>query len=87
MTAMQDAALHNHTNRAIFGVVREDNWRRSLTMGFYTELFVRPRPEEVARLRTALATLESMSPSDRSDIGIRPADFPRIAREMPRRMN
>lgn len=30
----------------------------------------------------ALAFLESLSPADRSDIGIRPADFPRIAREM-----
>lgn len=50
-------------------------------MGFYTEMFSRPRPEEVERFRNALVFLESMSPSDRTDIGIRPADFPRIARE------
>ena len=54
-------------------------------MGFFTELFVRPRPGESERLRRALRLLESMSPSDRADIGIKPADFPRIAREMARR--
>lgn len=54
-------------------------------MGFFTELFVRPRPEETLKLRNALAMLESMSPSDRADIGIRPADFPRLAREMAAR--
>ena len=31
---------------------------------------------------SALALLNSMSPADRADIGIKPADFPRIAREM-----
>lgn len=54
-------------------------------MGFFTELFARPRPEEVLRFRNALAMLELMSPSDRADIGIKPADFPRIAREMAAR--
>lgn len=54
-------------------------------MGFFTEMFARPRPDEVERFRNALAFLESMSPADRSDIGIRPADFPRIAREMAER--
>lgn len=54
-------------------------------MGFFTEMFARPRPEEAERFRNALVFLESMSPSDRSDIGIRPADFPRIAREMAER--
>jgi len=54
-------------------------------MGFFTELFSRPRPEAVERYRNALIFLESMSPSDRTDIGIRPADFPRIAREMSQR--
>ena len=51
-------------------------------MAFFTEFFARPRPAEVERLRNALAVLESMSPADRADIGIKPADFPRIAREM-----
>ena len=54
-------------------------------MGFFTELFSRPRPEAIERYRNALIFLESMSPSDRTDIGIRPADFPRIAREMSQR--
>ena len=51
-------------------------------MGFYTEFFSRPRPREQARYRAALVLLNAMSNSDRADIGIRPADFPRIAREM-----
>lgn len=54
-------------------------------MGFFTELFARPRPEEVERYRNALMLLESMSPADRADIGVKPADFPRIAREMAQR--
>ena len=54
-------------------------------MGFFTELFSRPRPDEVERFRNALVFLESMSHADRADIGIRPADFPRIAREMAER--
>jgi uncharacterized protein YjiS (DUF1127 family) len=37
------------------------------------------------RYRTALALLNAMSNSDRADIGIKPADFPRIAREMSMR--
>ncbi|WP_315919686.1 hypothetical protein [Mesorhizobium sp. SP-1A] len=51
-------------------------------MGFLTEMFSRPRPTEQARYRAALALLHSMSNADRSDIRIKPADFPRIAREM-----
>jgi hypothetical protein len=51
-------------------------------MGFYTELFARPRPKHEGRYRAALALLNGMSPYDRADIGIKPADFPRIAREM-----
>ena len=51
-------------------------------MGFYTELFARPRPQEQVRYRAALELLNSMSNADRADIGIKPADFPRVAREM-----
>jgi uncharacterized protein YjiS (DUF1127 family) len=51
-------------------------------MGFFTELFARPRPKADRNYRTALAMLGAMSPTDRADIGIKPADFPRIAREM-----
>jgi uncharacterized protein YjiS (DUF1127 family) len=50
-------------------------------MGFFTELFVRPRPQDV-RYRAALTLLNAMTNSDRADIGIKPADFPRIARKM-----
>jgi uncharacterized protein YjiS (DUF1127 family) len=51
-------------------------------MGFFTELFSRPRPREDARYRAALAVLNAMNSAERADIGIKPADFPRIAREM-----
>ena len=51
-------------------------------MGFFTELFARPRPKHESRYRKALALLDGMSANDRADIGIKPADFPRIAREM-----
>ena len=49
-------------------------------MNIRSMFFSRPRPD--ARYRAALAMLNGMSNSDRADIGIRPADFPRIAREM-----
>ena len=51
-------------------------------MGFFTELFARPRPRADRNYRAALALLNAMSSADRADIGIKPADFPRIAREM-----
>jgi uncharacterized protein YjiS (DUF1127 family) len=54
-------------------------------MGFLTEMFCRPRPKEQARYRSALAVLHAMSNADRADIGVKPADFPRIAREMAMR--
>jgi uncharacterized protein YjiS (DUF1127 family) len=54
-------------------------------MGFLTEMFSRPRPREMGRYRAAMAVLNAMSNADRADINIRPADFPRIAREMSMR--
>jgi uncharacterized protein YjiS (DUF1127 family) len=54
-------------------------------MGFHTEFFSRPRPSQQARYRAALAILNAMSNADRADIAIKPADFPRIAREMSMR--
>lgn len=51
-------------------------------MGFFTEFFVRPRLQHETAYRNALALLCAMSPADRADIGIKPADFPRIARQM-----
>jgi uncharacterized protein YjiS (DUF1127 family) len=52
------------------------------SMGFFTELFARPRPKAERNYRAALALLNAMSSAERADIGIKPADFPRIAREM-----
>ena len=54
-------------------------------MSFFTDLFSRPRPSDTGRYRAALAILNAMSNADRADIGIKPADFPRIAREMSMR--
>ena len=54
-------------------------------MGFFTEMFSRPQPREELRYRAALATLDAMSNRERADIGVKPADFPRIAREMATR--
>lgn len=54
-------------------------------MGFFTEFFVRPRPQRERAYRAALALLDAMSAADRADIGIKPADFPRIARQMAAR--
>jgi uncharacterized protein YjiS (DUF1127 family) len=54
-------------------------------MPFFTEFFSRPRPQDTQRFRAALAVLNAMSNADRADIGVKPADFPRIAREMATR--
>ncbi len=54
-------------------------------MPFWTELFARPRPDPRRRVTAAMRFLEGLSPSDRADIGIRPADFPRVARAMAAR--
>jgi hypothetical protein len=54
-------------------------------MGYFTELFARNRTPEAVRYRNALAMFDAMSPAERADIGIKPADFPRLAREMSAR--
>ena len=51
-------------------------------MGFKTELFSRPRPDAQAHYRAALALLHAMCKADRNESASRPADFPRLAREM-----
>lgn len=51
-------------------------------MTFVTELFARPRPKHETRYRQAMELLNGMSRSDMADVGIKPADFPRIARQM-----
>ncbi|MET3595772.1 uncharacterized protein YjiS (DUF1127 family) [Mesorhizobium shonense] len=74
------AALHNF-NKSLYARRVEDKLG-AWDMGFFTEMFARPRPQEQQRYRSALALLNAMSNADRADIGIKPADFPRIAREM-----
>jgi hypothetical protein len=54
-------------------------------MGFLTEFFARPRPAEEQRYRSAMVLLSGMSGAERADINIKPADFPRIARQMATR--
>jgi hypothetical protein len=78
MAAMRHVALHNSFESIRFRVGRT-NWSRN--MAFRTELFSRPRPNEQAHYRAALALLHAMCKADRKDLGVRPADFPRLARE------
>jgi hypothetical protein len=54
-------------------------------MGFMTEFFARPRPTEEQRYRSAMVLLGAMTGAERADINIKPADFPRIARQMAAR--
>jgi len=75
-----NAALHNLHDLPI--LLEVEDQQGAMIMGFFTEMFARPRPQEHLRYRSALALLHAMSSSDRADIGIKPADFPRIAREM-----
>jgi hypothetical protein len=51
-------------------------------MGFQIELFSRPRPSKQARYRAALELLHAMSDADRRDVVVKPADFPRVPREI-----
>jgi hypothetical protein len=74
------AALHNSCRIAMLQRGRID--QGADPMGFLTELFSRPRPREDMRYRAALAVLNAMNNADRADINVKPADFPRIAREM-----
>jgi hypothetical protein len=50
-------------------------------MGFFTELFSRPRPREQGRYSASLAVLNAITAAERNEIHIRPADFPRVARQ------
>ena len=78
MAAMQ--MLHCTIHHESLCCQREDQ-SGLIDMGFFTEMFVRPRPRE-ERFRAAMTILNAMTPADRADIGIKPADFPRIARQM-----
>jgi len=53
-------------------------------MGFFTELFSRPRPVDDPHDRIAPFLLEGMSHSDRVGTRVPPADFPRVARRHER---
>lgn len=51
-------------------------------MAFFTELFARNRSPEIVRYRNAMAMLDAMSPVERPYVAaVRPADYPRLARE------
>ncbi len=54
-------------------------------MGFSTELFSRPRPQEEVRYRASLALITAMNNADRTEATVKPADFPHIARELAMR--
>ncbi|MDF1599828.1 hypothetical protein PZ895_08560 [Mesorhizobium sp. YIM 152430] len=51
-------------------------------MGIFTELFAKPRPLRVSRQSRGMLILNAMDSAELSDIGIKPADFPQIARDM-----
>lgn len=59
---------------------RREDQPEPRTMGFFTEMFARPRPQEQVRYSASLALIYAMSRTDRAETGIRPIDFPRIAR-------
>lgn len=50
-------------------------------MGILTELFMRPRPLQTDQHRGMLI-LNMMTSAELSDLGIKPADFPTLARDM-----
>ncbi len=80
MAAMRIAALHNIARIGYLGIGRTN--RRGRPWGSSPNCSPAPRPREQDRYRAALALLNAMSNADRADIGIKPADFPRIARDM-----
>lgn len=51
-------------------------------MAFFTELFSRPRPRDIGRIRAAQAIVELLSDTGRTDTDVRPADFPRLPRKL-----
>jgi hypothetical protein len=58
----------------------EGGQTRGLIMGFFTEMFSRPRPQEPVRTGVVLVLQYAMSHGERREITVKPADFPRIAR-------
>jgi hypothetical protein len=79
MAAMHFAALHNPIESPSFiagGATRRPDH------GLLYGILRSAPPEHERNYRAALAMLDAMTATDRADIGIKPADFPRIAREM-----
>ena len=58
---------------------------RKQAMSFLIDFATRSRRNNDSAYREAYSMLQGMSASDRADIGIKQADFVRIAREMSRR--
>lgn len=76
-------AVHNCENPLISGYVEVNE--KEPVMGFVNEFFSRNRSPEAVRYRNSMTMLDALSPAERADLGIKPADFPRVAREMAAR--
>jgi hypothetical protein len=83
MADLHFVAVHNHQESPICWLWEDK--RRSLIMGFFTELFSRPRPRDSGRVRGRLAIIELLSETGPTDTDIRPADFPRLPRKLGER--
>jgi hypothetical protein len=81
MAVMWNAALHNRHESPISG---SGGWKiGELAMGFLTEMFSRPRPHVLGRVRAIEAISETVGAVPHiSDA--RPADFPRRPRSRAR---
>ena len=55
---------------------------RRRSMGIFTEFFAKPRPLRAGRQSRGMLILNAMGSAELSDLGIKPADFPHIARDM-----
>ncbi|MCO6385469.1 hypothetical protein [Aliihoeflea sp. 40Bstr573] len=51
-------------------------------MGILTEFFAKPRPMRPSHQSRGMLILNAMGSAELSDLGIKPADFPHIARDM-----
>jgi hypothetical protein len=80
MAAMRDVALHNQRESHIFRAWEDK--QRGLVMGFFTEMFSRPRPQDLGRVRAGLALADAIGGINRVPATSKPADFPRMAREL-----
>jgi hypothetical protein len=51
-------------------------------MGFFTEMFSRPRPSQVGRMSATAIVVGTSGHMRRIDDVCRPADFPRVVRSL-----